>query len=66
MINMLNLKCNVTGLNCFSENSWLWHRRVGHILFNYLSRINSKKSVKGIPTLKFKKDRICDAYQLEK
>ena len=63
---MLNLDCTTKCLNAFDEISWLWHRRLGHASFNHLSRINSKESVKGIPYLKFEKDRICDACQLEK
>ena len=63
---MLNLKCNPTCLNALDEDSWLWHRKLGHISFDHLSRINSKESVKGIPSLKFEKDRICDACRLEK
>jgi len=66
MIDMLNLHCNATCLKAFNENFLLWHRRLGHVAFDHLSRINSKKSVKGIPYLKFEKDRICDACQLEK
>ena len=63
---MLNLHCNVTCLDAFNEDSWLWHRRLGHVLFDHLSRINSKESVKGISYLKFEKDHICDACQLGK
>ena len=63
---MLNLNCNVTCLNAFNEDYWLWHRRLGHVFFNHVSRINSKESVKGIAYLKFEKDRICDACQLKK
>jgi len=40
--------------------------RLGNVSFDNLSKINSKESVKGIPYLKFEKDRICDACQLEK
>ena len=47
IIDMLNLDCNVTYLNAFNEDSWLWHRRLGDILFDHLSRINSKDLVKG-------------------
>ena len=63
---MLNLDCKAKCLNIFDEDSWLRHRRLGHVSFDHLSRINSKESVKGIPYLKFEKDRICDACQLEK
>ena len=64
IIDVLNLDCNATCLNAFNENSWLWHIRLGHVSFNHLSRINSKESMKGIPYLKFEKDRICDACQI--
>ena len=63
---MLNLDCNVTCLNTFDEDSWLCHRKLGHVSFDHLSRIKSKESVKGIPYLKFEKDRIYDACQLGK
>jgi len=53
MIDMSNLQCNATCLNAFNEDSWLWHRRLGHISFDHLSRINNKEVVKGIPFLKF-------------
>ena len=66
MIDMSNLQCNVTCLNTFNEDSWLWYRRLGHISFNHLSKVNNKEVVKGIPYLKFEKDRICDARQLGK
>ena len=66
MIDMLNLEYNATYLNPFNENSWLWHRRLGHISFNHLSRIENKEVVKGIPYLKFEKNLICDACQLGK
>ena len=49
---MLNL---ATCLNAFNEDSWLWHRRLGHVCFDHLSRINSKELVKGIPCLSLKK-----------
>ena len=63
---MLNLQCNATCLTAFNEDSWLWHRWLGHVSFDHLSRINSKETVKGIPNLKFEMNCICDACQLEK
>ena len=66
MIDISNLHCNATCLNAFNEDSRLWHRRLGHVSFDHLFRFNNKEVVKGIPYLKFEKDRICDAYQLEK
>ena len=66
MIDMSNLQCNATCLNAFNEDSWLRHKRLSHISFDHLSRINNKELVKDIPYLKFEKDHICDACQLEK
>ena len=66
IIDMLNPDCNAKCLNAFNEDSWLWHRRLGHISFDHLSKINSKELEKGIPYLKSEKNRICDACQLEK
>ena len=66
MIDMPNLQCNTICFSAFNEDSWLWHRRLGHVSFDHLSRINNKEVVKGIPYLKFEKDRICDGCQLGK
>ena len=66
IIDMLNLDCNAKCSNASNEDSWLWHRRLGHVSFDHLPRIKSKESVKGIPYLKSEKDPICDACQLEK
>jgi len=46
IIDMYNLDCKTKYLNAFNEDSWLWHRRLGHVSFDHLSRINSKESVK--------------------
>ena len=46
IIDMLNLDCNVTRLSAINEDSWLWHRRLGHVSFDHLSCIGSKEVVK--------------------
>ena len=66
MIDMSNMQCNATCLNALDDDSWLWHRRLGHISFDHLSTLNNKEMVKCISYLKFEKDRICDACQLGK
>ena len=38
MIDMSNMQCNATCLNAFNDDSWLWHRRLGHTSFDHLSR----------------------------
>ena len=53
-----NLKINV--LVAKSDESWLWHRRLGHANMKQLSKLSSKNLVRGLPTIKFVKDNICD------
>ena len=50
IIDMFNFECNVTCLTAINEDSWLWHRLLGHVSFDHLSRIDSKRatgSIKG-------------------
>ena len=44
-----------------AEDSWLWHRRLGHISMNLLSKLAKKKIVDGLPKLNFEKDQLCKA-----
>ena len=62
-IDMNDFISNISCLSALNEDSWLWHRRLGHASFDHLSRIGSKGIIKGIPNIKFIKDRICDACQ---
>jgi len=66
IIDMMNLDCNINCLSAINEDYWLWHRQLVHVSFDHLSCIDSKEALKGIPKLRFKNDRICDACQLEK
>jgi len=65
-IDMNNVISNISCLSAINEDSWLWHKRLGHASFDHLSRIGSKGVVKGIPNVKFIKDMICDACQFGK
>ncbi|KAK2987607.1 hypothetical protein RJ640_015120 [Escallonia rubra] len=49
-----DVKC----LSAISETSWLWHRRLGHMHMEHLKDISSKELVRGLPKIKFKKDKI--------
>ncbi|WRX11446.1 Integrase [Theobroma cacao] len=55
---------------CFVVNaendSWLWHRRLGHVSMHTMSKLIKKNLVAGLSKLKFEKDRVCDACQLGK
>ncbi|KAK2970713.1 hypothetical protein RJ640_015138 [Escallonia rubra] len=52
-------------LSAISETSWLWHRRLGHMHMEHLKDISSKELVRGISKIKFEKDKVCDACQME-
>ena len=57
-----NDKC----LSVLLDNSWLWHRRLGHASMYLISNISKNSLVRGLPQLKFEKDKICDACQMGK
>ena len=48
------------------NDSWLWHRRLGHASMKTLSKLVKNDLVVGLPKLSFDKDKICDACQFEK
>ncbi|KAK2988513.1 hypothetical protein RJ640_026741 [Escallonia rubra] len=52
-----DVKC----LSAIRETSWLWHRRLGHVHIEHLKDISSKELVRGLPNIKFEKDKVCDA-----
>ena len=56
------LKC----LKVANEDPWLWHRRLCHFNMDLLKEISKKELVRGLPKIKFEKDRICDACQFGK
>ena len=43
------------------NDSWLWHRRLGHASMKTLSKLVKNDFVIGLPKLNFDKDKICDA-----
>ena len=51
-------------LTAISENSWLWHRPLGHVHMDRLSRLSRKYLVVGLPKIRFAKDKLCSSYQL--
>lgn len=42
-----------------SSELWKWHRRLGHLSFDLLSRLSSLGLVQGLPKLKFEKELVC-------
>ena len=48
------------------NDSWLWHRRLGHASMKTLSKLVKNDLVIGLPMLIFDKDKIYDACQFDK
>ena len=54
---------------CFSsmhDESWLWHRRLGHVNMNLITQLNKNELVRGLPKISFEKDKVCEACQMGK
>ncbi|GJZ81880.1 putative ribonuclease H-like domain-containing protein [Tanacetum coccineum] len=45
-----------------SDESMLWHRRLGHINFKNINKLVKDNLVRGLPTKHFENDQTCDAY----
>ncbi|GKD48511.1 retrovirus-related pol polyprotein from transposon TNT 1-94 [Tanacetum coccineum] len=50
----------------FKNKSWLWHRPLNHLNFGTINDLAREDLVRGLPRLKFEKDHLCSACQLEK
>ncbi|GJR67746.1 retrovirus-related pol polyprotein from transposon TNT 1-94 [Tanacetum coccineum] len=48
------------------NKSWLWHHRLNHLNFGTLNDLARKDLVRGLPRLKFEKDHLCFACQLDR
>ncbi|XP_022155998.1 uncharacterized protein LOC111022973 [Momordica charantia] len=51
-------------LSVLHDDSWLWHRRLGHASMHLISNISKNSLVRGLPKFKFEKDKVCDACQM--
>jgi len=65
-IDIEKLTCKNQCLSALNDDSWLWHRRLGHASMHLLSKLSKKEVVRGLPNLPFQKDKICDACQFGK
>jgi hypothetical protein len=49
--------------HCFLASSsselWKWHRKLGHLSFDLLSRLSKLNLVRGLPQLWFEKELVC-------
>ena len=57
-----NVKCLMSS----SDNPWLWHRRLSHASMDTLESLCKDDLVRGLPKLKFVKDKVYEACQMEK
>ncbi|KAK2979096.1 hypothetical protein RJ640_005847 [Escallonia rubra] len=46
-------------LSAQHNDIWLWHRRLGHVHMDLIKKFISKELVRGLPKLKFVKDKAC-------
>jgi hypothetical protein len=48
---------------CFLAGSlselWEWHRKLGHLMFDLLSRLSKLNLVRGLPRLRLEKELVC-------
>ena len=47
-------------LAAVDQDPWLWHKRLGHANMELISKLERKNLVRGLPTLKYVKDVICE------
>ncbi|GKE79967.1 retrovirus-related pol polyprotein from transposon TNT 1-94 [Tanacetum coccineum] len=53
-------------LKVSKTKSWLWHRRLSHLNFEYITTLAKKGLVRGLPRLKFQNDHLCFTCALGK
>ncbi|GJR18447.1 retrovirus-related pol polyprotein from transposon TNT 1-94 [Tanacetum coccineum] len=46
--------------------AWLWHRRLSHLIFDYINLLSKKDVVISLPKLKYVKDQLCSSYEVSK
>jgi hypothetical protein len=52
--------------NCYlghEDESWLWHKRLGHINFDNLIQLNKKEAIRNLPIIKNLSNSICKQCQ---
>ncbi|GJR51375.1 retrovirus-related pol polyprotein from transposon TNT 1-94 [Tanacetum coccineum] len=46
--------------------AWLWHRRLSHLNFDYITLLSKKDIVTGLPKLTYVKDQLCSSCEMGK
>ena len=57
-----NEACHISKL----DESWLWHRRLGHLNFDHIISLSKKNEVKDMPKINKPSNAICKSCQLGK
>jgi hypothetical protein len=48
------------------DESWLWHRRLGHIKFDQLIKLKNLEAIKDLPRISKPQDSMCKPCQVGK
>ena len=48
------------------DESWLWHRILGHVNMNLITQLNKNELVRSLPKITSEKDKVCEACQMGK
>jgi hypothetical protein len=48
------------------DESWLWHRRLGHLNFDHLIKLKNLEAIKDLPRISKPQDSMCKPYQVGK
>jgi len=48
------------------DESWLWHRRLGHLNFDHLIKLKNLEAVKDLPRISKPQDFVCKPFQVGK
>ncbi|GJR77436.1 retrovirus-related pol polyprotein from transposon TNT 1-94 [Tanacetum coccineum] len=46
--------------------AWLWHRRLSHLNFDYITLLSKKDIVTGLPKLTYVNDQLCSSCEMSK
>ncbi|RDX93115.1 hypothetical protein CR513_24654, partial [Mucuna pruriens] len=57
---------SVTCLVSINNDQWTWHKKLGHASLRLISKLKKHNLVRGLPSLVYKVDILCDACQKEK
>ena len=63
---LLRMESNVVCLKALVDDSWIWHKRFGHLNFGSLSLMQNKKLVRGFHSSIESNYKICEGCAIGK